>query len=115
MDAEQAARDAAKAVLAQTNNSPDPVTVHADAPGVRVTVRVTVRPAGPTPCEAAILAALAGATGPWTTARVIEGLRRRGDEFGDTTVKLALARLSRPGGPLVSSRLAPRGYRLRAG
>jgi hypothetical protein len=109
-------RDVARQVLAAANEGRE-LTLRLDlpsAPLTSVTVRVRVRPpAGPTPCELDILAALAEAQGPWTTTRVLSEMDRRGMLHGQSTITHALAKMSKAG--LVrASRKAPRGYTLPA-
>jgi hypothetical protein len=117
--ARQAALEAALALAAALaeEEQVEPLTVHATAPGLRVTVRVVAvrkRERRQTRCERDILAVLADADGlPWTTNRVLSELARRGMGHGETTVRVTLARLSKPDGPVASSRRAPPGYRLR--
>lgn len=111
MDARDAALAAARELLAKTEGHPDPVTVHADAPGVRVTVRVVAVRRGRTACEGDVLDVLAGAAAPLTTSKILAELARRGALHGDQTVKVTLARLVKAG-LVTASRRAPMGYRL---
>jgi hypothetical protein len=68
----------------------------------------------PTGCERDILAALAGQVMPLTTDRLLARMASLGMLHGDSTVRLALARMAREG-RVISSRKAPCGYRLPAG
>lgn len=117
-DARLAAQELARRLLGEALEFPlgakTSERAEARAGGVRVVVTVRVVAGGPgaaTPCEADVLTALASATGPWTTTRLLAEMGRLGMEHGESTVKRALARLVRAG-VVLSSRVAPRGYAL---
>jgi hypothetical protein len=101
--------EAARSLLERLAGTDPPAgAVTVTAAGWRLTLRAE-RPRPLTPCEQDILAVLAECTTRWATTRVLSELDRRGMIHGETTVKLALARLVKLG-LIRNSRKAPRGY-----
>jgi hypothetical protein len=111
----ETSREVLRAVMSAVKDG-RPLALTLTVSGSRI--RVVVRPPPisrrrkPTQCERAILLVLTEADPMrMTTTRIFAALARREIDHGDSTVRRALARMSKAG-TVIASRKSPRGYRL---